>query len=79
LDVKREIKNELKQIDKKAIEKFAKNQRKKSEMQQQNGYGNKTMVIIQDSSVQDLRVQSLMGNLNMENYNHNIRSKSGSP
>ena len=36
----------LKQIDKKAIEKYAKNQRKKSEMHQQNGYGNKTMVII---------------------------------
>jgi hypothetical protein len=34
LDVKKEIKNELRQVDKKAIQKYAKNQRKKSEMQQ---------------------------------------------
>ena len=55
LDVKKEIQNELKQVDKKVIEKFARNQKKKV------SYIN-TMNLIQDSSVQDLRLNSFLGN-----------------
>jgi hypothetical protein len=71
LDVKKEIRNELKQVDKKVLEKLAK-QRKKSDINLQllpknrdinyndeSGLqvqkSNKTMVFMHDSSIQDLR------------------------
>ena len=78
LDVKKEIRNELKQVDKMVLEKLAK-QRKKSDM---NLHGllsknrdinnndesslqlksNKTMVFMHDSSIQDLRLGKLYNN-----------------
>ena len=52
LDVKKEIIQELKQVDKKGMEKLNKKKNKDN-----------TMVIFQDNSVQDLRIENFIINL----------------
>jgi len=75
LDVKKEIRQELKQVDKKTQERYLK--RKKTEMTDKDN----TMVIFQDSSIQDLRIDQFLNNLQNENNGqiNKLRSKSSSP
>lgn len=86
LDVKREILDELKQVDRKAQEKYQKNQRRRQhqlshkDIQVQNGHmientdnsqDNSKIAIIQDNSVQELRLENFINNLS------NQKSKNG--
>ena len=68
LDVKKEIINELKKVDKQGMEKLNKKKNKDN-----------TMVIFQDNSVQDLRVENFINNLQRQLSLNKLRSKSSSP
>ena len=68
LDVKKEIIQELKQVDKKGMEKLNKKKNKDN-----------TMVIFQDNSVQDLRIENFINNLQRQLSINKLRSKSSSP
>lgn len=75
LDVKKEIKRELKQIDKKVHDRCLVDKRKAKEKDKHEN----TMVIIQDSSIQDLRLDHWRDSQLHKVDGHNLRSKSSSP
>lgn len=86
LDVKREILDELKQVDRKVQEKYAKNQRRRQHQLSHKGLmgqagepdrEHKSLAIIQDSSVQELRLERFINNLSHQRSRHELNADIG--